>query len=307
MKLEVIKRDKRRVAFDKQKIIDAILKAFQEVDGEVSDYAKIKAEHIADYIEQKAIETEGPLSIEDIQNLCENGLMSTKRKNVARAYIRYRYQREASREIIKSLENRYNKVFSLITGNDKESKEENSNKNTEIIPTMRDYIAGFTCREMADNLILPKEISDAHREGIIHFHDTDYSPAMPMSNCCLINLEDMLQNGTIISETMIEKPHSFRTACTIVTQIITQVASSQYGGNTITLSHLAPFVDISRQKIRKEVESEIDLALEYIADDWGFKYNEVVSKITEDRLKKEIADGIQTIQYQLITMSTTNG
>lgn len=307
MKLEVIKRDKRRVAFDKQKIIDAILKAFQEVDGEVSDYAKTKAEHIADYIEQKAIETEGPLSIEDIQNLCENGLMSTKRKNVARAYIRYRYQREAAREIIKSLENRYNKVFSLITGNDKESKEENSNKNTEIIPTMRDYIAGFTCREMADNLILPKEISDAHREGIIHFHDTDYSPAMPMSNCCLINLEDMLQNGTVISETMIEKPHSFRTACTIVTQIITQVASSQYGGNTITLSHLAPFVDISRQKIRKEVENEINLALEYISDDWGFKYNEVVSKITEDRLKKEIADGIQTIQYQLITMSTTNG
>ena len=212
--------------------------------------------------------------------------MSTKAKDVARAYITYRHDRDQYRNVKENLSQKYKQLQELLNGTDEESNKENSNKDTRIIPTMRDYIAGFTCRELANNFILPQEIANAHKEGIIHFHDTDYSPTMPMTNCCLINLEDMLQNGTVISGTMIEKPHSFRTACTIVTQIITQVASSQYGGNTINMAHLAPFVEESRKKYRKKGYSE---------------------SVIEDLVRDEIKDGIQTIQYQLITMSTTNG
>ena len=224
--MKVIKRNGSKVDFDKNKIIKAINKAFIEVDGKL--YENETAMDIADDIEKIARSVDS-LSIEEIQNLVETYLMDSERTDVARAYIRYRYKREQDRATNSDLENRYQRLHKLITGQDEESNKENSNKDTRIIPTMRDYIAGFTCRELAEKVILPKDIVEAHEAGIIHYHDTDYSPVMPMPNCCLINLEDMLQNGTVISGVQIHKPHSFRTACTIATQIITQVASSQYG------------------------------------------------------------------------------
>lgn len=224
--MKVIKRNGSKVDFDKNKIIKAINKAFIEVDGKL--YENETAMDIADDIEKIARSVDS-LSIEEIQNLVETYLMDSERTDVARAYIRYRYKREQDRATNNDLENRYQRLHKLITGQDEESNKENSNKDTRIIPTMRDYIAGFTCRELAEKVILPKDIVEAHEAGIIHYHDTDYSPVMPMPNCSLINLEDMLQNGTVISGVQIHKPHSFRTACTIATQIITQVASSQYG------------------------------------------------------------------------------
>lgn len=294
----VVKRDGRIVEFDKSKIADAILKAMNDVNNINKDLANRIANDISKL-------NTNEISVEELQDLVEEKLMSSKMKDVARSYVRYRYDREKNRELSKDLNERYNEFISLVQGSNEEANKENSNKDTRIIPTMRDYIAGFTCREMAEKFILPKDIVEAHKQGIIHVHDTDYSPSMPMNNCCLINLEDMLQNGTVISGTMIEKPHSFRTACTIVTQIITQVASSQYGGNTITLAHLAPFVDISRQRIKEEVEKEAIEILNSVGEQIDITTD--LDKIVESRLKQEIADGIQTIQYQLITMSTTNG
>lgn len=294
----VVKRDGRIVEFDKSKIADAVLKAMNDVNNINKDLANRIANDISKL-------NANEISVEELQDLVEEKLMSSKMKDVARSYVRYRYDREKNRELSKDLNKRYNEFLSLVQGSNEEANKENSNKDTRIIPTMRDYIAGFTCREMAEKFILPKDIVEAHKQGIIHVHDTDYSPSMPMNNCCLINLEDMLQNGTVISGTMIEKPHSFRTACTIVTQIITQVASSQYGGNTITLAHLAPFVDISRQRIKEEVEKEAIEILSSVGEQIDITTD--LDKIIESRLKQEIADGIQTIQYQLITMSTTNG
>lgn len=293
------KRDGRLEKFSPKKIEEAVKKAFLSVDGKETERCIAIARNIAQSV---ASEIDQVKSVEDIQDIVEEKLMTPETKDVARSYIRYRYDREKNRMLSKDLNKRYTEFISLVRGTNEEANKENSNKDTRIIPTMRDYIAGFTCREMAEKFILPKDIVEAHQQGIIHVHDTDYSPSMPMNNCSLVNLEDMLQNGTVISGTMIEKPHSFRTACTIVTQIITQVASSQYGGNTITLSHLAPFVDISRNKIKKEVENEI-----YNILDFGIYSPGVIKEIVENRLKQEIADGIQTIQYQLITMSTTNG
>lgn len=282
---QIIKRDGTKQSFNKMKIVDAILAAFKEVDGEVSEYALIKSGNIADYIEDIAEMKE--LTIEEIQDLVEKGLMSTKRKDVAKAFVLYREKRTSIRNVKENLAKKYEQLQDLISGEDEESNKENSNKDTRIIPTMRDYIAGFTCREMADNFMLPPHISEAHAKGIIHFHDSDYSPVMPMYNCCLINLEDMLQNGTVISGVLIESPKTFSTACNIAMQIDTQVASSQYGGNTINLAHLAPFVEKTRQYYRnKKVFS-----------------NNVVEVLVRDDIKK----GIQIIQYQLITMSTTNG
>lgn len=294
----VVKRDGRIVEFDKSKIADAVLKAMNDANNINKDLANRIANDISKL-------NTNEISVEELQDLVEEKLMSSKMKDVARSYVRYRYDREKNRELSKDLNKRYNEFISLVQGSNEEANKENSNKDTRIIPTMRDYIAGFTCREMAEKFILPKDIVEAHKQGIIHVHDTDYSPSMPMNNCCLINLEDMLQNGTVISGTMIEKPHSFRTACTIVTQIITQVASSQYGGNTITLAHLAPFVDISRQRIKEEVEKEAIEILNSVGEQIDITTD--LDKIVESRLKQEIADGIQTIQYQLITMSTTNG
>ena len=283
----IIKRDGSLANFDKQRIINAINKAFIEVDGDILN--EEIAQEIADDIEEMVNGfPNGSIEVEEIQDMVEDGLMDSERKDVAKAYIRYRYKRNQDRKIKKDLEERYNHLHLLITGKDEESNKENSNKDTRILPTMRDYIAGFTCRELAEKFVLPPDIVEAHKQGIIHVHDTDYSPVMPMSNCCLINLEDMLQNGTVISGIKINKSHSFRTACTITTQIITQVASSQYGGNTITLAHLAPFVEVSRQQLKK-------------------KHPSFTSEQIEELIREEIKDGVQTIQYQLITMSTTNG
>lgn len=292
--MKVIKRDGKIVDFNKNKIVNAILKAMDEA-GETN---KDIANRIANEIRKLDREQ---ITVEEIQDLVEDKLMNSRLKKTARAYIRYRYDREKNREISSDLQKRYEQLIHLIKGDDEESKKENSNKDTRILSTMRDYIAGFTCREMASKLLLPKDIQYAHENGLIHFHDSDYSPAMPMHNCCLINLEDMLQNGTMIGEVLIEKPHSFRTACTITTQISAAVASSQYGGQTINLAHLVPFVDISRQKIKKEVEKE------FKENELSFGNIEILNNIVENRLKQEIADGIQTIQYQLITMSSTNG
>lgn len=298
--LKVIKRSGEIVEFDSSKIENAVLKAFNELDGETTEFAKVIASKIASEISS---EIKGEVAVESIQDIVENKLLKNDCWDVAKAYIKYRYKRNVNRELSKDLNVRYENYITLIKGNNEEAIKENSNKDTRIIPTMRDYLAGFTCKEMAEKLLIPKEIIDAHNKGIIHFHDMDYSPGMPMTNCSLINLEDMLQNGTVISGTMIEKPHSFRTACTIATQIIAQVASSQYGGNTISLSHLAPFVDISRQKIKKEVEKELDDNFELFPSE----YEHTVNKIVEKRVLNEIKDGIQTMQYQLITISSTNG
>ena len=287
MTYDIIKRNGSIESFDKQKIINAINKAFISTDGIL--YEEDTSQTIADEIEEKVRSApNGSVAVEDIQDWVEDALMPSERRDVAKAYIRYRYKREIARKISNNLEERYNHLHLLITGQDEESNKENSNKDTRILPTMRDYIAGFTCRELANKVVLPKEIAEAHEQGIIHFHDSDYSPVMPMSNCCLINLEDMLQNGTVISGVNIHKPHSFRTACTITTQIITQVASSQYGGNTISLAHLAPFVEISRKNLKQ-------------------KHPTFSPEQIEELVREEIKDGIQTIQYQLITMSTTNG
>ena len=306
--MKVIKRDGRKVEFNLNKIVDAIEKAINEVKDEVSETDHKIALKIAETIESKKSD-ESQLEVEQIQDMVEDLLMDCGQKEVAKAYIKYRYEREKVRALKDDLNSRYDEFISLIKGTNEEANKENSNKDTRIIPTMRDYLAGFTCKEMAQKMIIPKDIMEAHNEGIIHFHDMDYSPAMPMTNCCLINLEDMLQNGTVISGTMIEKPKSFRTACTIATQAISQVASSQFGGNSINLAHLVPFIDISRQKIRKQVEEEFNLFYEYCIDSDAYINNveEMVDEVTEKRLKEEIKDGIQTIQYQLITISTTNG
>lgn len=285
MTAQIIKRDGRYVNADRQKIIEAIFKAFKEVDGELTEYAVAKANNIADYIMKEC--EKATLSVEQIQDLVEKGLSSTKRKDVAKAYILYRDERTKVRNIKENLSKKYEQLQNLISGEDEESNKENSNKDTRIIPTMRDYIAGFTCREMADTFMLPKHISDAHKNGLIHFHDSDYSPVMPMFNCSLVNLEDMLQNGTVISGVMIEKPKTFSTACNIAMQIDTQVASSQYGGNTINLAHLAPFIEETRKKYKN--------------------YNIFNDEQIEELVKDDIKKGVQIIQYQLITMSTTNG
>lgn len=289
----VTKRDGTVVAFDRQKIVTAIEKAMNDTPAGVDEEL---AERIADSVQS----IKEDRAVEEIQDLVEDNLMDSDRKDVARAYIIYRDAHAKRRDATADQMRRYKEIRNLVIGEDEESKKENSNKDTRIIPTMRDYMAGFTCRELATEVVFPKDLSDAHKAGLIHIHDTDYSPVMPMFNCDLINIEDMLQNGTVISKTLIEKPKSFRTACTVLTQIITQVASCQYGGNTISLAHISPFIDVSRQKLRKEVENE-----------WKsiglFLSTKEVNEIAEKRLRDEVKDGVQTIQYQLITMSTTNG
>lgn len=289
----VTKRDGSIVAFDRQKIVTAIEKAMNDTPAGVDEEL---AEQIADSIQALAVDS----SVEEIQDLVEDNLMESNRKDVARAYIIYRDAHAKRRDATDDQKRRYEEIRRLVVGEDEESKKENSNKDTRIIPTMRDYMAGFTCRELATEVVFPKDLSDAHKAGLIHIHDTDYSPVMPMFNCDLINIEDMLQNGTVISKTLIEKPKSFRTACTVLTQIITQVASCQYGGNTISLAHISPFIDVSRQKLRNEVRKELSPYLYAIDED-------MVNDIAEKRLREEVKDGVQTIQYQLITMSTTNG
>lgn len=294
VKTRVIKRNGEEVEFDLSKIINAIKKANEEVDRlhQMNEYQIIA---VADKIAKKVQESIHAVSVEDIQDMVETGIMEMRGYEVAQKYVRYRYKRELTRKSNTT----DNGILSLIEHMNEEVKQENSNKNPIINSTQRDYMAGEVSKDLTRRVLLPEEIVRAHEEGIIHFHDMDYY-AQKEHNCDLINLEDMLQNGTVISETMIEKPHSFFTACNVTTQIVAQVASNQYGGQSFTLAHLAPFVDISRQKLRKSVIAERTEVGERLDED-------IISRITERRLREEIKSGIQTIQYQLITLMTCNG
>ena len=298
--MQAIKRDGTEVRFDINKIINAIRRANSEVERR----NQISAEDIkgvANNVNQTCKQYGRVISVEEIQNLVEEQLMSLTHE-MARKYIRYRYQHELDRK--KNTTD--TRIISVVNLKNKEVLEENSNKDPIVIPTQRDYIAGEISKDLTDRYLLPREISEAHKAGIIHFHDSDYF-IQHSHNCDLVNLEDMLQNGTVINKTKIEKPHSFATACNVATQIMAQVASCQYGGQTISLSHLAPFVNISRQKIRSEVEMEIAMFPLTISFDRIKDLEEYIKSVTEKRLRQEIKRGVQTIQYQVNTLMTTNG
>lgn len=296
----VIKRDGREVNFDKSKIRDAAYRALCEVDHlhPIGNKENL-AERVANRLALKYKNLHRAISVEEIQDDVENRLMEEGVYEVAKAYIKYRYEHE----LLRNMSTLDGKVLSIADNVNETVIQENSNKNPAILSTQRDYIAGELSRDITNRLLLPEEITKAHEEGIIHFHDSDYY-LQRMHNCCLVNLEDMLQNGTVISGTLIEKPHSFSTACNIATQIIAQVASNQYGGQSISLAHLAPFVDVSRRKIRKEVEDEFKtIPLDAGCDD----VESVIFDIVEGRVREEVKRGVQTIQYQVITLMTTNG
>ena len=294
VKTRVIKRNGEEVDFRLEKIVNAIKKANEEVENihKMNDFQIIA---IAEKIAQQTEEFTHAVNVEDIQDMVETGIMEMRGYEVAQKYVRYRYKRELTRKSNTT----DNGILALIDHMNEEVKQENSNKNPVINSTQRDYMAGEVSKDLTKRVLLPEEIVRAHEAGIIHFHDMDYF-AQKEHNCDLINLEDMLQNGTVISETMIEKPHSFFTACNVTTQIVAQVASNQYGGQSFTLSHLAPFVDVSRQKLRKSVIEERMESGEVLDD-------AIIDKITERRLRTEVQSGIQTIQYQLITLMTCNG
>ena len=292
--LRVIKRNGEEVSFNMHKIVNAISKANQEVDP-IYQLNEFQIVAIAEKIVQQISQFNRAASVEDIQNMVETGIMEMRGYEVAQKYVRYRYKRELTRKSNTTDDG----ILALIEHMNEEVNQENSNKNPVINSTQRDYMAGEVSKDLSKRILLPEEIVKAHEDGIIHFHDSDYF-AQKEHNCDLINLEDMLQNGTVISETMIEKPHSFFTACNVTTQIVAQVASNQYGGQSFTLAHLAPFVDISRKKIRNNVIAERKECGESLDD-------AIVSKITERRLRDEVKSGIQTIQYQLITLMTCNG
>ncbi len=292
--MKIIKRNGSEVIFDPNKIIVAITKANDSVvpSARMTD---IQIKRIAEDVEMAAAHMNRSLNVEEIQDMVEDQIMNQRAFDVARRYITYRY----TRALIRKSNTTDEQILSLIECNNEEVKQENSNKNPTVNSVQRDYMAGEVSKDITKRILLPAEIVEAHEKGIIHFHDSDYF-AQHMHNCDLVNLEDMLQNGTVISGTMIEKPHSFSTACNIATQIIAQVASCQYGGQSISLTHLAPFVDISRKKIRVKVEKE----LKTINPDVTI---EDIDRITEERLLEEIRSGVQTIQYQVVTLMTTNG
>ena len=288
----VIKRSGKKVKFNKKNIVDAILRAWKQIE-EVDDDAKQLSEKIANFIEQK---NEEVLHVEDIHDIIEQKLMASSHKDIAKEYIEYRQLKQIARSVRKT----YDSIFDLVNLHNEELKDENSNKNAIVASTQRDYMAGEVSKDITRRFLLPPDISDAHDKGIIHFHDADYF-AQKTFNCCLVNLEDMLQNGTVINKTMIEKPHSFTTACTIATQIMAVVASGQYGGQSMSLSHLAPFVDVSREKIKREVIEELGkLEVENLDFD-------KIYAITEERVRKEIKNGVQILQYQINTLNTSNG
>ena len=295
--LYVIKRDGTRVPFNREKIEEAINKAFLEVDKVL--FERDTAFDISVEIENELI---NEATVEEIQDMVEEKLMISERPDVAKAYMLYRERRRLLRENNKT----YDSIMKLIEFQNEELKEENSNKKSTIGSTQRDYMAGEVSKDLTMRYFLPKDIADAHRNGLIHFHDSDYF-AQRIHNCDVWNLEDMLQNGTMISNTLIEKPHSFSTACNIATQIMAQVASSQYGGQTITLTHLAPFVDVSRKKILKETWKEYYLMSGHDYSVIDENDEEIVNQVVEKRLKEEIRKGVQTIQYQILTLQTTNG
>lgn len=293
--MRIIKRNGKEVVFDKAKIINAISKANAEIHSDNLKLTDDEMSAIADTITKHCESMSRAMGVEEIQDLVENKLMETRKHEVARKYITYRYEHSMKRQANTT----DGQILSLIECENEEVKQENSNKNPTVVSVQRDYMAGEVSKDITRRFLLPKDVIDAHDAGIIHFHDMDYF-AQHTNNCCLVNLDDMLQNGTVISETLIEKPHSFATACNIATQIIAQVASSQYGGQSITLSHLAPFVDISRKKHRQDVREELESARLPATD-------EHINKIAELRTRDEIKRGIQTIQYQVITLMTTNG
>ena len=294
VRTNVIKRNGREVDFHEDKIIGAIEAANNEVAG-IHQMNRFQIRAVADKIAKQVADCTHAVNVEDIQDMVETGIMEMRCYEVAQKYVRYRYKRELSRKSNTT----DNGILALIDQLNEEVKQENSNKNPVINSTQRDYMAGEVSKDLTRRVLLPEDVSKAHEEGLIHFHDTDYF-AQREHNCDLINLEDMLQNGTVISEALIEKPHSFFTACNVTTQIVAQVASNQYGGQSFTLAHLAPFVDISRKKIRSQVIEERKDCNEPLDD-------EIIDKITEKRLGLEIRSGIQTIQYQLITLMTCNG
>ena len=291
--MNIIKRNGAEETFNIEKIVNAVAKANKATEKNKLPVEEIR--DIAEFVEYKCNKMNRAVSVEEIQDLVENQLMAKGAFDLARNYVRYRY----NRSLVRKSNTTDNKILSLIECANEEVKQENSNKNPTVNSVQRDYMAGEVSRDLTDRILLPQDIVEAHKNGIIHFHDSDYF-AQHMHNCDLVNLEDMLQNGTVISETLIEKPHSFSTACNIATQIIAQVASNQYGGQSISLTHLAPFVDISRKKIRKEL-------LEEIKELGATPSEEKINEITEERLKKEITRGVQTIQYQVVTLLTTNG
>jgi len=292
--MKIIKRSGAEVTFDPEKIIVAITKANESVVPS-SRMSAIQIKRIAEDVESAAANINRSLSVEEIQDMVEDQIMNQRAFDVARRYITYRY----NRALVRKSNTTDEQIMSLIECNNEEVKQENSNKNPTVNSVQRDYMAGEVSKDITKSILLAPEIVSAHEQGLIHFHDADYF-AQHMHNCDLVNLEDMLQNGTVISGTMIEKPHSFSTACNISTQIIAQVASCQYGGQSISLTHLAPFVDISRKKIRKQVEEEMALLDEAVSE-------EKISEITEKRLREEVKNGVQMIQYQVVTLMTTNG
>ena len=292
--MKIIKRNGAEVGFDITKIIIAITKANESV-AEADRMTPIQIQRIAESVELQCQKMNRAPTVEEIQDMVEHHIMAHGAFEVAKHYITYRY----TRSLVRKSNTTDDKILSLIECNNEEAKQENSNKNPVVNSTQRDYMAGEVSRDITNRILLPQDIVDAHNEGIIHFHDTDYY-AQHMHNCDLVNLEDMLQNGTVITGTLIEKPHSFATACNIATQIVAQVASNQYGGQSISLTHLAPFVQISREKIRASVRSEFDAVGVAVTED-------SINAIAEKRLREEIRRGVQTIQYQVVTLLTTNG
>ena len=291
--MKIIKRNGSEEIFNVEKIINAVRKANNSSDTPFLTEEQII--DIADYVEYRCNKIKRAVSVEEIQDMVEDQLMAKGAFELARRYVRYRY----NRSLIRKANTTDNRILSLIECNNEEVKQENSNKNPTVNSVQRDYMAGEVSRDLTRRMLLAPDIVEADKQGLIHFHDSDYF-AQHMHNCDLVNLEDMLQNGTVISDTLIEKPHSFSTACNIATQIIAQVASNQYGGQSISLTHLAPFVQISREKIRREVKQEIE---EMGVEVSGEKLNQIV----EERLRKEVNRGVQTIQYQVVTLLTTNG
>ena len=291
--MKIIKRNGSEADFDLNKIVIAVTKANNATEkGELS---ASEINDIAEYVEFKMAKANRALSVEEIQDIVEDQIMAKGAFEVAKRYVRYRY----TRSLVRKANTTDNQILSLIECNNEEVKQENSNKNPTVNSVQRDYMAGEVSKDITKRILLPQDIVEAHEQGLIHFHDADYF-AQHMHNCDLVNLEDMLQNGTVISETMIEKPHSFSTACNIATQIIAQVASSQYGGQSISLSHLAPFVQTSREKIKKQLISE--------CEQFGFEMDDgKLSALVEKRLRDEVSRGVQTIQYQVVTLLTTNG
>ena len=292
--MKIIKRNGAEVGFDITKIIIAITKANESV-AEADRMTPMQIQRIAESVELQCQKMNRAPTVEEIQDMVEHHIMAHGAFEVAKHYITYRY----TRSLVRKSNTADDKILSLIECNNEEAKQENSNKNPVVNSTQRDYMAGEVSRDITNRILLPQDIVDAHNEGIIHFHDTDYY-AQHMHNCDLVNLEDMLQNGTVITGTLIEKPHSFATACNIATQIVAQVASNQYGGQSISLTHLAPFVQISREKIRASVRSEFDAVGVAVTED-------SINAIAEKRLREEIRRGVQTIQYQVVTLLTTNG